>query len=82
MRKRSKTDLVQAWLVHAQVIEKFRTLIILQLHDLGFQLVANGDHTCTFLPGDVSHRLQVRVILETLLVDIGDVHGRRGGFRG
>ncbi len=71
---------VQARFFQAQGLEEHVLfLTVVQLGDFRFDLVAHRyDHSAFFF-GDGLHYVQVRVALETVLGDVGDVHHRLAG---
>ncbi len=72
-------DAVQARLFHAQLVEEHLALFLVQLGDLGFDLVAHRHDAGAFVGGNAAHDIEVGIVLEAFLTDVGDVHGRLEG---
>lgn len=71
---------VQARLFHAHGFEEHLHFFqIVQFGDLGFDLVAHRHDDGAFFLGDGVHHVEVRVVLEAVFGDVGDVHHRLGG---
>jgi len=71
---------VQARLFHAHGFEEHLHLFeIVQFGDLGFDLVAHRHDDGAFFFGDGFYHVEVRVVLEAVFGDVGDVHHRLGG---
>ena len=70
---------VQARLFEAQLSHELVTLFIVQLGDVRFNGGAHRHHHRPFLLGDGANLIEVRVVLETVFIDVRDVHGRLQG---
>ncbi|MNK78757.1 hypothetical protein D3C87_984020 [compost metagenome] len=71
---------VQARLFEAQGFEEHVFLFaVIELGDFRFDLVAHRYNHGAFFFGDGAYNVQVRVVLETVFSDVGDVHDRFGG---
>src|SRR5690606_30510891 len=66
---------VQARLFQTQLGHELFTVGIVQLGDIRFNGRANRYHHRTFSRGNFTHFVEVRVVLETVFVNVGDVHG-------
>ncbi|CZZ40039.1 Uncharacterised protein [Enterobacter hormaechei] len=70
---------VQARLFQTQLGHELFTVGVVQLSDVGFNGSANRHNYRTFSRSDFTHFVQIRVVLETVFVNVGDVHGRLQG---
>ncbi|ABU76745.1 hypothetical protein ESA_01487 [Cronobacter sakazakii ATCC BAA-894] len=67
---------VQPRLFEAQLLHKLIALFIVKLSDIRFHGGAHRHNHRAFFRGDFTHLIQERVVLETVFVDVRDVHGR------
>src|SRR5690606_13096332 len=72
-------DAIQAGLGHAHVFQEDGLVLVVQVGDLGLDGGADGDHGGVFRRRVVLYGLQVRIVLEAVVLDVGDVHGALGG---
>src|SRR5690606_19356740 len=71
---------VQAGLFHADGFKEHVLLFtVIQLGDFRFDLVAYRYHHSTFGVGDLTHDIEVGIVLEAFFGDVGDVHHRLAG---
>src|SRR5690554_1425428 len=71
---------VQTGLFHAHGLEEHELfLFVIQLGNLRLDLVAHRNHHGTFGGGDLVYHIQIGVVLEAFLGDVGDVHHRLAG---
>src|SRR5690606_17485298 len=70
---------VQARLVHTHLVQEHGHFFVFQLGNFRFELVTNRHHHGVLGFSDFAHGIEVRVVLETVFIDVGDVHG---GFDG
>src|SRR5690606_4178782 len=67
-------------LVHAHGFEEHQLLfLVVQLGDLRLDLVAYRHHHGAFRVSDLADDVQIGVVLEAVLGDVGDVHDRLAG---
>ena len=72
-------DAVQAGLLHAHVIKEHFLVLVGQVGDLRFDRRADGHHRCAFLFGVILDLCKQRVVGESMLTDVGHIHGRFHG---
>src|SRR5690606_35753039 len=71
---------VQARLIHADGFEEHILLFtIVEFGDFRFDLVAHRHHDRALGVGDAAYDIQIGVVVEAVLGDVGDVHDRLAG---
>ena len=68
-------EAVEARLFEAEVGEEGEFVFVVEVSQFGFDLGAEGDDGGAFLGGVFAQSVEVRVVLEAVLGDVGDVHG-------
>ena len=66
---------IKAWFAHAEILQEGQFVVGSQFGDLGFQFVANNDHHRALGLGYGVYLVEIGIVTESLLVDVGDVHG-------
>ena len=75
-RVSTANDPVQSGFVESEVVQKFGFVLIVQNGDLRLDRRADCHKLGALFVGTVTHRVEVRIVVEPILSDVCDIHHR------